>query len=684
MNAISFADQIKLSDCLAELSYQGVRRLLVLQGEQAWCYQMLSLLQQQIAGDWLTLSSSLDDALPFDKAKTLLGQEFVHGVFDATESLSLDALAILAGTLKAGSFLVLLMQPEQSWVLMPDQDSLRWCESDTPIATPHFRRYFCQCLNADPTIIVWQQTTERIVDRSPTRELFAKREIGWQLSKKQPEQQQLLSRLLQTKQGVYLLTAKRGRGKSSLAGMFAAQKQCCITAPNRNAIKNIYQFTTEKQSPFYAPDDLLARCEKGEQLTDWLVIDEAAAIPIAILVKLIRFFPAVLLTTTVQGYEGTGLGIIHKIKEFIPEIVLLTLSAPIRWNENDPLEKWLDQLMLLIPNPLNPIAKITAQPVIHYTLLNRLSVAEQTVVALLADCYQLLTAAHYKTTLIDLRRLFDAPEIDVITAKQNNILLGTTVLVKEGGLEPELIELIWQGRRRPKGNLVAQALAYSGEKEAAYLHSIRINRIAVKQQYRRQKIAQTMLEHAIVYANSLRCDYLSVSFAYSESLYHFWQQCGFYLVNISYYQETSSGSYSVMMIRPLTNQGDALLNRIINKLRCHYIYIEEKLPLAYLIKRAYLIGNQKLPCRESNEINSDTVSLLVGFAYHYRSIEASYVALIHFLKHINIPCLALRAYLEKGISPQQLINELNLTGQKMLLQYWRDEIKFALKEAGLL
>jgi tRNA(Met) cytidine acetyltransferase len=38
---------------------------------------------------------------------------------------------------------------------------------------------------------------------------------------------------------------------------------------------------------------------------DWLIVDEAAAIP-ARCWKLVTRFPRTLLTTTVQGYEGTG------------------------------------------------------------------------------------------------------------------------------------------------------------------------------------------------------------------------------------------------------------------------------------------------------------------------------------------------------------------------------------------
>ena len=69
---------------------------------------------------------------------------------------------------------------------------------------------------------------------------------------------------------------------------------------------------------FIAPDALLASDEQA----DWLVVDEAAAIPAPLLYQLVSRFPRTLLTTTVQGYEGTGRGffaeILRSLSAFTP------------------------------------------------------------------------------------------------------------------------------------------------------------------------------------------------------------------------------------------------------------------------------------------------------------------------------------------------------------------------------
>lgn len=52
----------------------------------------------------------------------------------------------------------------------------------------------------------------------------------------------------------------------------------------------------------------------------WLIVDEAAAIPGPLLRQLVTRFPRTLLTTTVQGYEGTGRGFLLKFCASFPHL----------------------------------------------------------------------------------------------------------------------------------------------------------------------------------------------------------------------------------------------------------------------------------------------------------------------------------------------------------------------------
>lgn len=110
--------------------------------------------------------------------------------------------------------------------------------------------------------------------------------------------------------GVAVVTAARGRGKSALAGQLISRiaGSAIVTAPAKAATDVLAQFAGEKFR-FIAPDALLASDEQA----DWLVVDEAAAIPAPLLYQLVSRFPRTLLTTTVQGYEGTGRGFFAEI-----------------------------------------------------------------------------------------------------------------------------------------------------------------------------------------------------------------------------------------------------------------------------------------------------------------------------------------------------------------------------------
>ncbi|MBD4720665.1 tRNA cytosine(34) acetyltransferase TmcA, partial [Xanthomonas citri pv. citri] len=67
------------------------------------------------------------------------------------------AFAALSGTLKAGSWLVLLLPVWEEWENQPDADSLRWSDCPDPIATPHFVQHLKRVLTADNEAILWRQ-----------------------------------------------------------------------------------------------------------------------------------------------------------------------------------------------------------------------------------------------------------------------------------------------------------------------------------------------------------------------------------------------------------------------------------------------------------------------------------------------------------------------------------------------
>ena len=80
----------------------------------------------------------------------------------------------------------------------------------------------------------------------------------------------------------------------------------------------------------------------------WLLVDEAAMIPLPLLQEYSRYFQHIVFSTTIHSYEGTGRGFELKFKRKIHRTFQhFELKQPLRWQENDPLEHFIDDLLLL-------------------------------------------------------------------------------------------------------------------------------------------------------------------------------------------------------------------------------------------------------------------------------------------------------------------------------------------------
>ena len=65
--------------------------------------------------------------------------------------------------------------------------------------------------------------------------------------------------------------------------------------------------------------------------------------------------------------------------------------------------------------------------------------------ALAASVYELLCAAHYRTSPLDLRRMMDAPGQHFAVAQTDSVIAGALWLVEEGGLTAQLSRAVWAG-----------------------------------------------------------------------------------------------------------------------------------------------------------------------------------------------------------------------------------------------
>lgn len=588
----------------------------------------------------------------FSKAKNLLGQEFEQILFDARTSLNLDALAIAAGTIKAGGRLSLLLANNAHI----DLDSQRWSGVEQGIVTPNFNQHFWRCIEK------YRQKTTALSIHSPVLPLERQATV---------EQKAIIQQVLHQQAEVFIVTAKRGRGKSALAGMLIHQlilqqthqlpvNRIYVTAPNKSAVKTLQDFA-EIELNFIAPDELVAQAQQDSQQfdEDWLFIDEAAQLSLPMLNELISTFKHIVITTTIHSYEGTGRGFLLKFLANLQRTYQhFELTTPLRWAENDALEAFIDELLLLEAEDKLPQPAFEAQSAVNFRQISQAELVKG-----IEAFYGLLTLAHYRTSPLDLRRLFDAPKQQFYVAENTSALLGGAWLLEEGDLQDvPLIEQICRGERRPKGNLVAQSLAFQFySAQPCQLKSLRISRIAVQPKWQQQGIGQNLINQI---AQNAMVDFLSVSFGYTQELYSFWQKCGFILVQLSKHKEASSGCYSAIAVRGISAQGKTLAT----KLQKHFL---RDIALSFHPFAAKFTQNGV-----DWQLNDMDWLSLQNFAYFHRTLSAAVPAIRRLVAISNErDCPLLTAYC---LNPS--MDKTLQGGKKAWLVQCRLEVKKLLKK----
>jgi tRNA(Met) cytidine acetyltransferase len=521
------------------------RQLALLEGEQASCLQQV---QVRLEGCdnvlWVTSAAGFEVGLPARKAHTVLGREFDAVVFDAHSGFDVNAFAAVSGTLRGGGTLFLLTPQMDEWASFPDPDYRRF------LPYPHmpeqvngrFLRRFVRLLkHCRP-------------DFSPTTPQQRQRDVGL----KSDLQSIAIQTILDADVPV-VLTADRGRGKSAVLGMAASRlmgegKRVLLTAPSRATVETVFKHAANPPL-FFAPDDLLQTLP----VADVLLVDEAAAIPVPLLLKMLEHYPRCVFSTTLHGYEGSGRGFALRFqKELdvrVPGWQAVRLHTPIRWAENDPLEQFINQALLLDADVREHMRLRCLCP--RYRLLERDALLEDEL--LLRQVFGLLVTAHYQTRPSDLRQMLDAPDISIHVLEQQGMVIAVALLSREGGLDAALTAAIHAGTRRPHGHPVPQTLTFHAKiAGAAELVCERVMRIAVHPALQNRGLGKQLLEHLLDFAAISDADYMGVSYAMTPELLRFWERAGFVLARVGFRKDTASGSRSAVQVKALSVKGKAL------------------------------------------------------------------------------------------------------------------------------
>jgi tRNA(Met) cytidine acetyltransferase len=526
------------------------RKFLIISDKAAICRQRaLSLLSNESAL-WISSNAPKDvEALPPGKIGELLGQDIAHLVFDAHDEFDADAFAIAAGLVRGGGRFLLLMPPLNEW---PGKSRSRFAQRLTVICAD----YQPEETEALPDLAEKDETAFATVEQDRVVDLLWHAVYG---HSKRP----------------VVITADRGRGKSAAFGMAAAKlleeggKTLLVTAPRMSATQALFRHAmlalpgaSERQGlleygdsrlQFVAPDELL----KNRPACDLLLVDEAAGIPLPLLEKLLLHYRRIAFATTVHGYEGSGRGFILRFAKALdrhrPQWKRFAMQEPVRWAQDDPLEKFAFRVLLLdaepaaIPEDAQPGAdRLVIEQVPREDLLQD--------EPLLRQVFGLLISAHYRTTPMDLKHLMDAANLALWVGWINELPVATMLVATEDALPPKLHSPILEGKRRPADHLLPLAVATQcGFPEVLNLRCERVVRIAVHPALQRQGLGSQMLQKLQESAPRRGVDLLGSSFGATPALMRFWRRNGFVPVRLGFRREASSNAHSVLVLRGISS-----------------------------------------------------------------------------------------------------------------------------------
>lgn len=270
-------------------------------------------------------------------------------------------------------------------------------------------------------------------------------------------------------QRVLSLSGRRGRGKSSVAGLglvaaLQRQRSVVVTGPGCNSVQGMFRFAANVLKEADLPDGPLqslmfgrARFLHAETVPGYvaalsavgdapvLIVDEMASLAIPTLHQLLSApVPLILLLGTLSGAEGTGAAIQEKVfKELTADsaeachhatlppgvtkrdFVKLSLHQAVRYKPLDPVESWLDSLLFLdVPAPPSDPKAYGTLKAAEFLEIDTTSNSQ-----LLSEVMGLLRG-HYRTSPNDLARLVSDSHI------------RTFALVGNGGAGPPAVAVV--------------------------------------------------------------------------------------------------------------------------------------------------------------------------------------------------------------------------------------------------
>jgi len=688
------------------------RELVVVTGNINWCLEILGVVYKELELSQTIVVSATEFSLPFsttieiDKAVNILGHEFDHAIVNCHDGIDPNVLGAVAGTVRGGGLFILMLPELHELPDFDDPEKSRmaiWPYKPSDVGNRFLHRM------------------QNILGESENIYLISKSEIQLNRPFLKPrpdhsdqflinercltvEQRQAVEAILHVVDGhrrrPLVITADRGRGKSSALGIASAD---LIKRGNHNIIATGPRFSATEKIFEHAASQLMSAVKNNEIIyrgsmirymavdaileehpeCSLLIVDEDASISVNLLTKLLTRYSRVVFSTTTYGYEGTGRGFNLRffdiLNKTVPGWTHIQIKTPTRWAPDDPLEKFISRFLCLnadiakLPKDLN-FEKVRILEIDR----DKLTGNQQELSAI----FGLMVLAHYKTQPRDLRYLLDGLNLAIFVAQINEIVVGVAIVEIEGSLDESITQLVYKNERRVQGHLLPQSLESTlGIRNASQYKYVRVIRIITHPQCQRHGIGSKLIAHAENYARLHQSDMIGANFGVHNELLPFWDSQSYLPVHVGLASNTSTGTHSITVLKPLSPTGDSVLlkakslfySRLSFMLTSVYKHLDAAL-VEYLFSRSKSENEMYL---DENEIED-----VKRFAYSLSDYDMASLSINRFInlcfyneKARGLLTSEEKVFLIKKVLQQyswaQVIESLQLEGKNQAIQFLR-------------
>jgi len=585
--------------------------------------------------------------VPYHETQKVLGRTYDLAILDLINNLEPNDLGRLMGVVQGGGLYIFLTPKFSTYqkIITRFQSTLLTPQYGIESIRHLFVKRFLKKLFSHDGILIYDVDEDKIIkDFSfknkqpigkkepiliPKKTLIPKTVYSLVKTRDQVEVLRLIEKLYFKPKGgekqVIVVTANRGRGKSSVIGMGVAglahklrrAKGKCrilVTAPSPQNVEELFKFAlkTLKRLNYDIKEEKLPTLitaktieiqyvtpiEALRKRAEILAVDEAASLHVPMLFKLLERFDRIIFSTTIHGYEGAGRGFTVRFLSRLKKRQDISLyeyemKEPIRYSENDPIEKWLFDTLLLDAEPaqLNEedLSCIERREVEYFKpKLEEFFLKRED---LLRQFFGIYIMAHYRNNPNDLGMMMDAPHhFPRALMLKTGKLVVSLELAEEGPLKGDLAVKSARGAWI-MGNIIPDRLIKHYKTiDFGELKGWRIVRIATHPEVMRKGLGSQALAYVEEEAREKGYDWVGAGFGVTNELLRFWARNGYTPVHLSPERNPVSGEYSLLVVKPLNSKAKRYVdffawefkNKFISALTDPYFDLEAEVALILL------------------------------------------------------------------------------------------------------